>query len=208
MLVKVEEARQSQSGKTLGVKLDGRWYQTKQWELQHMVGETIDIVDASQSVWNGKTIHWLNEYRIAVGDSDMPPGVPAPTRQSASAARETNKGRPDASDNYTKNVLLLRFVGQCFTGYPFQTTDLAAVRNRAKMLYELGEDILSGKITETETGPRHGTRLGPQRIDGVHNTPLGAPTPAGEAAGMATDEEMEARGKQQDDDFDTDEIPF
>lgn len=212
---RIEEARQSQSGKTLGVKLNGRWFQTKHWELAQMVGETIEITDESNSEWNGKTIYWLNEYVAAGTDSeDAPPGITreqehrgsmaaamAPT-QSASAARETNKGRPDQSDNYTKNVLLLRFLGQCFSGYPFQTTDEAMVRSRARMLYRLGEDILSGKITETETGPRRGERLGPQRIAGVHDTPLVPP------GGMATDEEMERRGKQQDDDFDTDEIPF
>jgi hypothetical protein len=184
---RIEEARKSQSGKTLGVKINGKWYSTKHWEMENMVGETITITDHGVQEWQGQTIHWLNEYQIS---TDQVPGVP----QSASAAREHNRGRPDANDNYTESVLLLRFVGQCFTGYPFQTTDMAAVRSRAKMLYELGQDILSGKITEVETGPRRANTI-TQQIPGIHrpkDEPRGDEPPYGEP----------------DDDFDTQDIPF
>ena len=181
---RIEEARKSQSGKTLGVKINGKWYSTKLWEMENMVGETITITDHSMQEWNGKTIHWLNEYEVS---TDQVPGV------AASAAREHNRGRPDANDNYTESVLLLRFIGQCFTGYPFQTTDMAAVRSRAKMLYELGQDILSGEILTVETGPRRTSPIR-QQIPSVHD---GGPLAASHVV-----------GPQDDDDFDTDEIPF
>lgn len=196
-VAKIEEARRSQSGKTLGVKLNGRWFQTKHWELEHMVGETIEITDSSMSEWQGKSIYWLNEY-VTAGTDEAPPGVPKAPPVAASAAREHNRGRPDAADNYTENVLLLRFVGQCFSGYPFQTTDEAMVRSRARMLYKLGQDVLSGKITETETGPRPGTKA-PHRIGGVHDGgPLASDSQRGNETPPADPE----------DDFDTDEIPF
>jgi hypothetical protein len=173
---KIEVAKRSKSGKTLGVKIRGKWYSTDLWELQQMVGETITITEENTvPMPDGGTLTYLNAYE---------PGAVA-----ASAARETNQGRPDSNDNYTENVLLLRFVGNCFAGYPFQTTDEAMVRSRARMLYKMGKEILSGDIEKQETARRTEGQPISRRIEGVHDTPL-------------------VPEKQPEDDFDTDDIPF
>lgn len=201
----IQETKRSQSGKSLGVKLNGKWYSTKIWELEHMVGTEITVTDDSTQEWNGKTIHWINEYTQL--PTDQVPGVAQPS-VAASAAREHNRGRPDAADNYTESILILRFIGQCFTGYPFQTTDTAQVRTRAKMLYELGQDILSGKILETETGPRRNREYGTQtgqpvrRQHGAHSAgPLiGDPTPpVADSDGPRMDEEYPTQEEYEDD---------
>ena len=214
----IQETKRSQSGKSLGVKLNGKWYSTKIWELEHMTGTEITVTDDSTQEWNGKTIHWINEYTQL--PTDQVPGVAhqrsatsatSATPVAASAAREHNRGRPDAADNYTENVLILRFIGHCFAGYPFQTTDTVQVRSRAKMLYELGQDILSGKITETETGPRRNREYGTQTGQPIrrqhaahHAGPLiGDPTPPiADSDGPRQDEEHPTQEEYEDD------IPF
>ena len=67
---RIEEARPSQSGKTLGVKIGGQWYSTKHWELQNMLGQDITF-ESSQSEFNGKMMHWLNDYTVQ-GASNTP----------------------------------------------------------------------------------------------------------------------------------------
>ena len=67
---RIEEARPSQSGKTLGVKIGGQWYSTKHWELQNMLGQDITF-EASTSEFNGKLMHWLNDYTVQ-GASNTP----------------------------------------------------------------------------------------------------------------------------------------
>jgi hypothetical protein len=58
----IEEARDSQSGKTLGVKVSGKWYTTKNWQFRDMIGQSISFTPESSS-YNGKTILWINDYR-------------------------------------------------------------------------------------------------------------------------------------------------
>lgn len=66
---RIEQVKDSQSGKTLSVKIGETWYSTKSWEFRDMVGQTIDF-DTSTSEWQGKTMHWLNDYTIASQTAD------------------------------------------------------------------------------------------------------------------------------------------
>lgn len=66
---RIEEARQSQSGKTMGVKINGHWYSSKAFELENMVGQTIEG-QTSASEWNGKTMMWLNDYKEVPASAD------------------------------------------------------------------------------------------------------------------------------------------
>ena len=70
MIGRIDEARQSKSGKTLGVKVGGQWYSTKHWELENMIGQEITF-QTSSSEFNGKTMHWLNDYTVQ-GASNTP----------------------------------------------------------------------------------------------------------------------------------------
>jgi hypothetical protein len=160
---RIEAAQPAKSGKTLGLKVNGKWYRTKEFSLEHEVGNTIDFEVGTSSLSDGTTLYWVNDYRIVEDDTGVPPNV----EPAASTKREHNRGRPDAADNYTENAMLLRFIGQCFAGYPFQTTDEPMIRNRARMLYLLGKDILSGKIEEVETGPRRAAKPEPDPSKGV-----------------------------------------
>jgi hypothetical protein len=144
----IEETKIAKSGKTLGVRVNGKWYRTKEFHLEHEVGSIIDFDVTTSSLPDGKPLFWIGDYHIE-GHSVMPP--PDVPRETAPTAIPPGSVRHIPSTN---DVELLDFIGRCFAGYPFQTTDEVAVRSRARMLYLLGKDILSGKIEDVETGPR------------------------------------------------------
>lgn len=83
---RIEEARVSQSGKTVGVKIAGRWYQSKDFSLMQEIGTTIDG-KTSSSEWNGKTMLWLNDWSTA-----------PPTADDAMAAAMSGSPSPKAVD--------------------------------------------------------------------------------------------------------------
>ena len=60
----IESCNKSQSGKTLGVKIGGTYYTTKNWELADLVGKEI-VFEPEPSEFNGKTMYWLNEYSVS-----------------------------------------------------------------------------------------------------------------------------------------------
>ena len=77
---KIEQAKDSQSGKTLGVKIGERWYSTKDFEMRSMVGKMIDF-EPTSSEYNGKTMWWLNDYVLCdntpnPGSANHPLGSP------------------------------------------------------------------------------------------------------------------------------------
>jgi hypothetical protein len=75
-MITIQEARRSQSGKTLGIRdQDGTWYQTKLWDLEMMTGATVYAM-TSISEWQGKQMHWLNSYEMPEGQVGV--SVPAP----------------------------------------------------------------------------------------------------------------------------------
>jgi len=61
MIGKIEATNRSQSGKTMGVQITGKWYTTKNWELEQAVGKNV-IFEPSTSEFNGTMMHWLNDY--------------------------------------------------------------------------------------------------------------------------------------------------
>ena len=162
---KIEVARPSKSGKTLGVKVNAKWFSTDLWELQNMVGETITITESNTvPMSDGGSLTYLNAY--TTGDvSHVPAARPAATTE----VTDTDKV------SYVSE-LLLEFVGRCMAGYPYQQADDVAIRMRCKKLYELGQEILTGTITNVETGPR--TKNAPPPPDyppsmPVHDKPIG-----------------------------------
>lgn len=79
-IITIEQARQSQSGKSLGVqdRATGTWYITKCWDLQNMVGQTI-TAQTSESDWQGKPQYWINDFYLPDGQpgGQGPSGPPA-----------------------------------------------------------------------------------------------------------------------------------
>jgi len=67
----IESTSKSQSGKTLGVKIGGKYYTTKNWELADLVGKEI-VFEPEPSEFNGKTMYWLNEYSVSGGTNAGP----------------------------------------------------------------------------------------------------------------------------------------
>lgn len=57
----IQQAKMSQSGKSLSVLINEVWYSTKAFELNTMVGATIDF-EYSTSEFNGNKMNWLNAY--------------------------------------------------------------------------------------------------------------------------------------------------
>jgi len=59
----IQAAKDSTSGKTLSVQVNGAWFSTKNWDFRNMIGQTIEFVpDISE--WQGNTITWINDYSV------------------------------------------------------------------------------------------------------------------------------------------------
>ena len=148
----IEAAKKSKSGKTLGLKIDGTWYITKEWELEGCVNQMISFIPAIDTYME-KEQRWINEYELIGGAAPEGgvPGVaapPAPSPTAASTRREHNRGRPDANDTAVENQLLLRFVGH---GLSARVDQSESVEGLAKVLYKIGKDILSGRFDAITT---------------------------------------------------------
>jgi len=78
---RIAAAKPSQSGKTLGVQIDGTWYSTKFFELQQQVGKEI-VGETSDSDYKGQTVHWLNSYTLVDGAPQDAPSEPGQTNGS------------------------------------------------------------------------------------------------------------------------------
>lgn len=81
-MITIQEARRSQSGKSLGIRdQEGRWYNSKCWDLEMAVGMTITAM-TSESEWQGKAQYWINSYTMPEGQVVQPapnaPGAIAP----------------------------------------------------------------------------------------------------------------------------------
>jgi len=63
----IQSVKESQSGKTLSVQVNGGYFTTKNWDFRDMVGQTIEFVpDVSE--WQGNTIKWINDYNVPNND--------------------------------------------------------------------------------------------------------------------------------------------
>jgi len=101
----IAEVRDSQSGKTISVKVGNEWYTSKCWEFREMQGQMITF-EPSLSEWNGKTMKWINEYAPSgMGPADQamnqamqnnPQPAQAPVQQAQPAKQESAIDR-DAS---------------------------------------------------------------------------------------------------------------
>ena len=91
MIGQIQATNQSQSGKTIGVQINGTWYSSKNWELAQNVGKTI-IFEPSTSTFNGQEMHWLNDYVFEDAS-----GTPAAAAMDAAMAQEVPKGLAPAS---------------------------------------------------------------------------------------------------------------
>lgn len=108
---RIEEARVSQSGKSVGVKIGNTWYQSKDFSLQQMVGDSIQG-NTSTSEFNGKTMHWLNDWSTVTPSADdafqaaQAPRLGAVIRTNgppaAAAAPQTNKDASIVAQALTK----------------------------------------------------------------------------------------------------------
>jgi len=102
-MLTIMETRISQSGKTLGVKAhDGTWYQTKDFPLAELTGQAI-LAMTSQSVWNDKTMHWINDYTLPEGQPALTPRpasgpVQRPRDTSSAIPQPTIPAQPSAVD--------------------------------------------------------------------------------------------------------------
>lgn len=57
----ISQVKDAQSGKTLSVLVGDQWYSTKIFELRELVGQVLEL-QVSSSPWQGKTMHWINDY--------------------------------------------------------------------------------------------------------------------------------------------------
>ncbi len=90
----ITQVKSSSSGKSLGVQIDGKWYSTKEWALQGMVGKEI-VGETSDSEYKGKTMTWINSYSV-VGDAQTAqnPAQHAPQREDYAPTPPTEAYEP------------------------------------------------------------------------------------------------------------------
>lgn len=88
MIGTIQTTNKSQSGKTIGVQINGVWYTTKNWELAQEVGRTI-IFEPSTSTFNGQEMHWLNDYVF-----EDQSATPAAQAMDTAMAGQTTRGGP------------------------------------------------------------------------------------------------------------------
>lgn len=88
----VKSAEMSRSNTSVRVNVDDRWYSSKKFELQGLVGKTISFVP-SVSSHNGKTYLWINDFSVAGAASA--PNQPA---VAPSAPPQTAPNRPQATN--------------------------------------------------------------------------------------------------------------
>ena len=95
MLGRIEETKISKSRKTLGVKIGGEWYSTKNWELgePHMIGQEIIFQpDPWTPPDGGKAIVFINDYQEA--SKGTGPAAEAMDRAVARDNAERGRGSP------------------------------------------------------------------------------------------------------------------
>ena len=91
----IESTSKSQSGKTLGVKIGGKYYTTKNWELADLTGKEI-VFEPEPSEFNGKTMYWLNDY--SVSGTQPTPSAAAMDQAVAVAASAGERSHADDKD--------------------------------------------------------------------------------------------------------------
>jgi len=62
MIGTIQQTKKSNTGKTLGVLVDGSWYTSKNWELEQEVNRRIIFDPSTQNIPGGGSIQWLNDY--------------------------------------------------------------------------------------------------------------------------------------------------
>ncbi len=66
MIGTIQQVNKSQSGKTVGAQVDGKWYSTKHWDW--LTDSTIlnrrIIFEPSQTEFRGQIIWWINDYQF------------------------------------------------------------------------------------------------------------------------------------------------
>ena len=86
----IQEAKPSKSGKTLGIKVNGQWYSTKDFFWQGHVGESVSFIASFQPIGDGG-MTWANnmalagaadvsgQFQASTGPAQMPPTASMPT---------------------------------------------------------------------------------------------------------------------------------
>jgi hypothetical protein len=83
----IEHAKMSQSGKSLGIKVNGNWYSTREFQWQGQVGANISFIARPQYFDGGGSITWAND--IVLSDAPGPQSsAPPPQPQAPSPAAQ------------------------------------------------------------------------------------------------------------------------
>ena len=100
----IESAKDSTSGKTLSVKVAGKYYSTKNWDFRTMIGQVIEFVpDVSE--WQGNTITWINDYTTPPMTADDRMDMTMAQTQSAPASQPAPSGNNLAYLPMTSNLV-------------------------------------------------------------------------------------------------------
>ena len=103
----IESTRTSKSGATLGVKIGGTYYTTKNWELAQMAGKEITF-EPSPDEREGSTTIWLNKYSVS-GTQPTPAAAAmdqAMSQHHIPASGEGDHGTPQPSATPDKDSLI------------------------------------------------------------------------------------------------------
>ncbi len=84
MIGTIQQTKKSNTGKTIGVLVDGSWYTSKNWELEQAVNRRIIFEPSTQSFNDGASIQWLNDY-VFEDASTTPAGQAMDARMASQA---------------------------------------------------------------------------------------------------------------------------
>lgn len=87
----IEDAKMSQSGKSLGLKVGGKWYSTKEFHWQSQIGQQVSFIGNYQSFGDGG-VTWAND--IVLSNAPGPNSMAPPPQPSAPSARAQGYSPP------------------------------------------------------------------------------------------------------------------
>lgn len=105
----IEQAKPSQSGKSLRILVGGTWYSTDNWALQNAVGRNVTF-EVGTSTYNGKTIHFANDAVLTDGVSAQPQQPPPQSENPAPPQAQTPHVAPPPAKTAPDPMAYMAFI--------------------------------------------------------------------------------------------------
>ena len=143
----IDETKMSSSGKTLGLKVAGKWYSTKEFHWQSQVGKHITFVGSYVAIGDGG-MTWAND--ILMAHASEPPSSPASNPAAYAPTPPPGMPLPPASNNLVVDrdgSIVAQALTKSCTG---PGDDATVVWNRYQVFYAKYQEWVSGGPVDPE----------------------------------------------------------